>query len=81
MKPVDDIKKYFKEARINTNRDKDNDIFNKMLDAANKNKISANQLSLWRIIMKTKITKFASAAVIIIAVALSVSLWDKSIQR
>ena len=36
MKQVDDIKKYFKEARINTNENKDNDVFNKILDAAHR---------------------------------------------
>lgn len=34
---------------------------------------------IWRTIMKTRITKLAAAAVIIIAVVLSINLWDKSI--
>ncbi len=33
---------------------------------------------IWRIIMKSRITKLAAAVVIIIAVALATSLWDKS---
>jgi len=79
MKQVDDIKKYFKEARINTNEDKDNDVFNKILDAANKNKTSATQLSTWRIIMKTKTTKLFAAAVIIIAVLICIKQFGGSI--
>ena len=70
MKQVDDIKKYFKEARITTNESKDNDVFNKIIDAAYKNKTSANKLITWRIIMKTNITNIAAAAVIFIAVML-----------
>jgi hypothetical protein len=34
---------------------------------------------IWRTIMKSPITKIAAAAVIIIAVVLSINLWDKSI--
>ena len=68
MKQTDETIKYFKEARISTNQNKDNAVFNKMLDAANTNKPSANRLNTWRIIMKSRITKSAVAAVIIIAV-------------
>ena len=78
MKQVDDIKKYFKEARIDTNENKDNDVFNKILDAANKNKSSAKPLSMWRIIMKSKITKLA-AAVIFIAVIIGLHQFRISI--
>ncbi len=77
MKQVDDIKKYFKEARINTNENKDNDVFNKILDAANKNKTSANQLSTRRIIMKNRITKLAAAAVIIIGIFLGLEFFGR----
>ena len=34
---------------------------------------------IWRIIMKSKITKLAAAAVVIIAVVFTLSIWDKSI--
>jgi len=37
------------------------------------------QLRIWRIIMKSKITRYAAAAVIIIAVVLTVSIFHKSI--
>ena len=37
------------------------------------------QLQLWRTIMKSKISKFAAAAVIIIAVVLSINIFDKPI--
>jgi len=42
------------------------------------NKLS-NQFLLWRNIMKSKITKYATAAMIIIAVVLTISFWNKSI--
>ncbi len=42
-------------------------------------RISAGPLNTGRIIMKSPITKLAAAAVIIIAVVLSINIWDKSI--
>jgi outer membrane lipoprotein-sorting protein len=36
-------------------------------------------VQIWRMIMKSKTTKFAAAAVVIAVVVLSISLWDKSI--
>jgi len=39
---------------------------------------AVTQPNMWRIIMKSPITKLAAAAVIIIAVMLSIHLWDKS---
>jgi len=41
--------------------------------------ISKRPLNIWRIIMKSKMTKLAAAAVIIIAVALIINFWDKPI--
>ncbi len=40
---------------------------------------STHPLSIWRIIMKSSVTKLAAAAVIIIGVVLSTTIWNKSI--
>jgi len=56
--------------------------FAKMLDEQLKSKQTKPSIAwpnIWRTIMKTKIAKLAAVAVIIIAVFLSISLWDKSI--
>jgi hypothetical protein len=39
----------------------------------------AARLSLWRMIMNSKITKLAAAAAIIVAIAVSATLWNKTI--
>jgi hypothetical protein len=39
----------------------------------------AARMSLWRMIMNSPITKFAAAAVIIIAIAVSATIWNRSI--
>lgn len=69
MKQIDETIKYFKEARISTNENKDNDVFNTMLDAANTNKTSANKPNMWRTIMNSRITKFAAAAIVIVGIS------------
>jgi len=47
--------------------------------AGRESSVAKRPLDIWRIIMKSKMTKLAAAAVIIIAVALSINFWDKSI--
>jgi hypothetical protein len=42
-------------------------------------KQAPRQIRVWRIIMKSRITKLAAAAVVIIAMALSINLLDKSV--
>ncbi|MBL7154095.1 MAG: hypothetical protein ISS79_10275 [Phycisphaerae bacterium] len=75
MKHTDDIKQYLKKARIDTNENKDNDVFNRMLDAANEVKTSANQLSTWRIMMNSRLAKLAATAAIIITVLGGINFW------
>ena len=77
MKQIDETIKYFKEARISTNENKDNDVFNTMLDAANTNKTSANKPNMWRTIMNSRITKFAAAAIVIVGIS-AVFLFNQS---
>jgi hypothetical protein len=55
--------------------------FGKMLDQQSKSKQSkpGSRPDIWRILMKSRITKFAAAAVIAIAAVLSVSIFFKSV--
>jgi tetratricopeptide (TPR) repeat protein len=55
--------------------------FGKMLDQQSKSKLSklGSRPDVWRIIMKSTTTKVATAAVIIIAVLVSISLLDKNV--
>ena len=50
-----------------------------LASSVNETKNSKTTLPIWRIIMKSNITKIAAAAIIIVVVILSISLWDKSI--
>jgi hypothetical protein len=76
MKSADQIKKFFKSAAINTNPKMDEIVLNKVLIAhektANTNS-TAIEPNIWRIIMKNPITKLAVAAVVIIAVTISIN--------
>ena len=58
------------------------DAFAKLLDQLSKSKHSKpgpDRSDIWRIIMKNKITKFATAAVIIVAVLIGINQFDGSI--
>ena len=82
MKPEDDIKKSFKNAGLNTNPQMDQTVLDKILKAREKtmNSKSANlQPNIRSIIMRSRLSKLAAAAVIIIAAVLFISIFDKTI--
>lgn len=72
MSTTENIKRYIKNSKIKTNPAVDRHVLNDLLDllpqtdAADK---PAAQPSLWRILMKTKMTKFAAAAAALIVIA------------
>jgi len=68
MKSADEIKKFFKNAAIDTNPEMDKTVLNKVLSVQEKTKSAVTKPIIRRIIMKSPITKLAAAAVIIIAV-------------
>ncbi len=76
-----DLKKQISRLNIDTepnDRHRVN-LRRKMLSVFNKNQQKNRWQTIGRTIMKTKITKLATAAVIIIAVVLSISVFEKSI--
>ena len=82
MKSAEDIKKYFQKSTLSTNPDRHEAIFEKIQRAQNQSKTTAPALSGLKLrskIMKSNITKLAAAAVIIVGIVLSLTIWDKSI--
>jgi hypothetical protein len=76
MKNADDIKRIFEQAVVETNPSKDEKILEKMTAAFNQtHKAQSERIepNIWRIIMKSKITKLAAAAVIIAAVVIGIN--------
>jgi len=79
MRP--EIKDLLKESKVYVSSEKNNKILNAALmvyERTQKEKLTRSESNIWRIIMKSRITKLAAAAVIIIAVILAISLWDNS---
>jgi hypothetical protein len=77
MRPAENIEKLIKNTKIDTNANVDEVVLDDTLMAFEKakNKKSATyQPNIWRIIMKSKITKIAAAAVIIGAVVLGLNI-------
>ena len=84
MRSTENIKKLIKNLKlhIDTNSEADQRILDELLQAQEKSqKIEPTfaSLKIRRQIMKSPITKIAAAAVVIIAVTLSIHIWDKSI--
>jgi hypothetical protein len=83
MRPAGNIRKLFKELHVPTSAKLDEQINVElsMTLAKAKNNKSADPLpKIWRIIMKSRITKIAAAAVIVLAVVFSVTVFDKSMR-
>ncbi len=81
MKPADDIKKLFKNAAISTNSKMDEAVLNKVLTTHEKTtntKPAAIEPNVRRTIMKSPITKLTAAAIIIIAVLVSITQFGGS---
>jgi len=82
MRPAENIEKLIKNINIDTNADVDKTVLNDVLKAFGKSKITKSAItppSIWRIIIKSKITKLAAAAVIIIAVVGLLIFFEKSV--
>ena len=79
MKPPEDIKRYFKNATLRTNQDKHEVIFKKILNAqqqTNEQEPESSRIKLGRFIMKNHFTKYAAAAIVIIACTIGLFLVD-----
>ncbi|MFC1783742.1 hypothetical protein ACFL02_09205, partial [Planctomycetota bacterium] len=79
MNPTDNIEKFIKNSTLNTNPQMDESVLNEILTAQEKSTSVGNQPSIWRIIMKNRITKFTAAAVIIIAVIMVLYSFNGSV--
>lgn len=78
MKPADDIKKLFEKAKVTAGTETDSHIIGDALNAL-KNRSVTRQENIWSTIMNRRITKFAAAAVIIIAVMVGINQFGGSI--
>ncbi len=77
MRPAENIEKLIKNIDIDTNAKTDNAVLGDVIEAFEKSKgkkTSATEPNIWRIIMKSRITKLAAAAVIIVAVILGLNI-------
>jgi hypothetical protein len=78
MRPSENIEKLIKKLRYKTSAEThDRVLGNVLLALDKKQKIGANTPDIWRIIMKSPITKLSTAAVIIVCIALAIPLMEK----
>ena len=77
MRPAENIEKLIKNINIDTNAKIDEEVLGEVVEAFEKSKVkktSAIEQNIWRIIMKSKITKLAASALIIGAVILGLTI-------
>ena len=80
MKSADKIKQFFKNAGLSIHPETDEQVFADVLRARQKIKenVPAVPVNIWRIIMKSPLTKFAAAAVLVIACVAGVFVFNKT---
>ena len=85
MRPSDKhIEKVLTQITIETNTDADKVVLGDAVKAMSKSKEKSpayDTLDVWRLIMQNKMTKFAAAAIVLIAVGLSVTLFDTTARQ
>lgn len=82
MTRAENIEKLIRNVDIDTNTRMDELVLADALKAmkeSEKQKSSLEQLNIWRTIMKTRITKLAAAAVIMLIVVLSITFLDRTV--
>jgi len=81
MKSVKDIKQSIRKLKVDSSHEIHGRVLHKLLTVLDKSKnhSAVQQPIIWRIIMKSKITKFAVAAVIIIAIVAGINQLGGSI--
>ncbi|HEG44498.1 MAG TPA: hypothetical protein ENH94_10670 [Phycisphaerales bacterium] len=81
MRSTDNIRKTIKNTKIKTNPEVSKAVLNDLLDQMDRAegiKTNAHQSNTWRLIMNNKMTKFATAAVIVIGLGMAVNLIDRA---
>jgi hypothetical protein len=73
MRPTEKIKKFLQKASVSSNPNVNKAVLNELTDEMERTKQTGTSLNFWRIIMKSKLTKLAAAAVIVIGI--SVVIW------
>ncbi|MHC4757444.1 MAG: hypothetical protein ACYTE8_02190 [Planctomycetota bacterium] len=82
MKPPKEMKNLLKESKVSISSEKNNKILSAAMliyEKRQKKRSILFEQNIWRTIMKNRITKFAAAAVIIIAVLIGINQLDSSI--
>ena len=82
MRPSDNINELIKKLQLKASAELDkriHDDISAALTKSEKTKSARTQPNIWRTIMKNRTSKLAAAAVIIIAVTISVTILDKSV--
>jgi hypothetical protein len=84
MRPTDKTETLIKNAGISTDLQRDREVLNEVLDAfeeTRQKQTGASHANIWRIIMKSKMTKLAAAAVIAIVGIASWTMFHQGVEK
>ncbi|HUW18882.1 MAG TPA: hypothetical protein VMW16_06230 [Sedimentisphaerales bacterium] len=82
MKPADNINRLIKESGVSISSEADKRILNdalEHLERVRQTKPAETGLDIWRIVMKSKMVRFAAAAAVILGVILSLRVFDSAV--
>ena len=79
MKNADDIKRFMEKASVSSNPNVNKAVLNELTDEMEKSKQAGQSLNMWSKFMKSPITKFAAAAVIVIGIFLGINYFGGSV--
>jgi hypothetical protein len=78
MRPTEKIKQFIGKASISSNPNVNKAVLNELTDEMERTKQTGTGLDMWRIFMKSPVTKLAAAAAIIMVIGLVVVFLDHS---
>jgi ribosomal protein L18E len=79
MRPTEKIEKFLQKASVTSNPNVNKAVLNELTEEMEKTKQTGASLNIWRILMKSPITKFAAAAVIVIGIFLGINYFGGSV--
>jgi hypothetical protein len=77
MRPTEKIEKFLQKASVNSNPDVNKTVLNELADEMEETKQADTGLSIWIIIIRSPITKFSAAAIVLLFLLFSVNLMIK----
>ncbi len=79
MRPAEEIEKFIEHVPVETRAERDREVLDDALRALKESKRgTGHQRTIWKTIMKNRMTKYAAAAMIVLAVLIGIGTFDRT---